>query len=65
MESPCTNICTLRDDGLCAGCWRSLDEIVAWSALTSAERLGIMAELAARAAAATDEAVISNFPSAG
>jgi len=63
MESPCINICALRADDICAGCWRSLDEIAAWSSLTEAERRRIMADLPARKAEAeaeADKAVISN-----
>ncbi|MGN0932908.1 DUF1289 domain-containing protein [Falsigemmobacter intermedius] len=59
MDSPCINICSLRGDGLCAGCWRSLDEIAGWTQMTDRERRRIMAELPGRAAA-DDKAVISN-----
>ena len=43
MDSPCIDICTMDEaSGLCAGCWRSLGEIAAWSRLTPSERHGIM-----------------------
>ena len=49
MDTPCIKICTMEGDtGLCAGCWRTLDEIMAWSSLSSAERRRIMAALDAR-----------------
>lgn len=35
-------------EGLCVGCYRTLDEIVAWAGLTHAERRAIMEDLAAR-----------------
>jgi uncharacterized protein len=40
--SPCTGVCTLRSDGLCAGCFRSGDEIAAWSSLDDASRQRLM-----------------------
>lgn len=53
MQSPCVNICTLDATGeICTGCWRTLDEIVAWSRLPLAERARIMAQLPARQTAA-------------
>jgi uncharacterized protein len=40
--SPCIGVCELRDDGLCAGCFRNGDEIAAWSQLSDAVRLQLM-----------------------
>jgi predicted Fe-S protein YdhL (DUF1289 family) len=37
--SPCTGVCTLRDDGLCEGCLRSADEIAAWPRMDDDARL--------------------------
>jgi uncharacterized protein len=49
MESPCVDICEIdRVTGLCLGCRRTIEEIAAWSAMTSAERRRIMAELPSR-----------------
>lgn len=49
MESPCVNICIMHPrEGLCVGCYRTLDEIVAWAGMTPAERRAIMDDLAAR-----------------
>lgn len=36
--SPCTGVCRLRDDGYCAGCLRSGDEIARWVSMGAAER---------------------------
>ncbi|MGH8799774.1 MAG: DUF1289 domain-containing protein, partial [Casimicrobiaceae bacterium] len=31
VASPCTSVCTIdRPTGLCAGCFRTLDEIAGW-----------------------------------
>ncbi|GAK70736.1 hypothetical protein RRU01S_13_00740 [Agrobacterium rubi TR3 = NBRC 13261] len=49
METPCINICTLDpDDGLCVGCYRTIEEIMGWSGYGDAARSAIMAELAQR-----------------
>lgn len=40
--SPCIGVCELRADGLCAGCFRSADEIAAWSTLSDPVRLQLM-----------------------
>jgi predicted Fe-S protein YdhL (DUF1289 family) len=49
MESPCIDVCEIdRATGLCLGCWRTIDEIAGWTAMTSAERRRIMAELPLR-----------------
>ncbi len=50
-SSPCTGICQIDPArGLCIGCWRSLDEIAAWGAMTEDQRRAVMAELPARGA---------------
>lgn len=31
VESPCTSVCKMDNNSkLCMGCWRTIDEIVAW-----------------------------------
>ncbi|MBK5933961.1 hypothetical protein C8N32_11641 [Rhodovulum imhoffii] len=48
--TPCIDICKIdRESRLCEGCYRSIDEIAAWSRLSNAERADIMATLPARA----------------
>jgi uncharacterized protein len=50
LETPCVNICLLDDaTGLCAGCGRSIEEIVRWTAMSDKERRDIMASLPRRA----------------
>ncbi|PWE34000.1 DUF1289 domain-containing protein [Maritimibacter sp. 55A14] len=52
IESPCVKLCTIHPETrLCIGCHRSIDEITAWSRLSSEARRAIMAELPDRAAA--------------
>jgi predicted Fe-S protein YdhL (DUF1289 family) len=49
VESPCVDICTLDvRTGLCLGCRRTIDEIAAWSSMTTAERKRVISELPAR-----------------
>ncbi|MGZ5924489.1 MAG: DUF1289 domain-containing protein [Rhizomicrobium sp.] len=49
ISSPCTKICVVDGvTGLCFGCGRTLPEIAKWGSLSEAERLAIMAGLAAR-----------------
>ena len=53
--SPCVGICTIDDDGLCAGCLRTLDEIARWGTMGDDERLRVMEQaLPAREAARGD-----------
>lgn len=43
--TPCIGICTLRADGLCAGCLRTGDEIAAWGAMSDGEKRRLMCEV--------------------
>ena len=45
MITPCISVCTLREDGLCAGCLRTGDEIAAWGSMAEDERQRVMHEL--------------------
>ena len=39
VPSPCTDVCRVpADSGLCEGCFRTLDEIAAWSGLNDAAK---------------------------
>ena len=50
VESPCVKLCVVHPETrLCTGCYRSIDEIGAWSRMTPEERRSIMAELPSRA----------------
>jgi len=49
IESPCVKLCIIHPvEKVCAGCYRSIDEIGRWSQMNSEERARIMAELPAR-----------------
>ena len=49
IESPCIKVCVIDPASrLCTGCWRTLDEIAAWSSLSPEARRRIMADLPAR-----------------
>ncbi|MCB5409955.1 DUF1289 domain-containing protein [Pseudogemmobacter faecipullorum] len=51
IESPCVKICVIHPEAkLCIGCWRSLQEIAEWSALSPEARHELMHELPLRAA---------------
>ena len=46
IESPCIKVCTLDASGdLCLGCFRTLDEIGAWAALSDAQRWDVLERL--------------------
>lgn len=50
VQSPCVKLCVVHpEERICVGCYRSIDEISAWSRLTPAARAEIMAELPSRA----------------
>lgn len=37
-SSPCLNICSLDDRGVCRGCFRSLGEIAEWARMSAGEQ---------------------------
>ncbi len=50
VPSPCISVCHMTEDrSHCQGCFRSIDEIRAWSGASGAQRLAIWARLADRA----------------
>jgi uncharacterized protein len=50
-ETPCIAVCIIDPKtSLCFGCGRTLPEIARWPRMESAERLAVMAQLAARMA---------------
>jgi predicted Fe-S protein YdhL (DUF1289 family) len=52
VPSPCISVCRIEPGcGLCAGCFRTLDEIAAWSVLDAAGKRAVLAKLPARRAA--------------
>lgn len=43
--SPCVGLCVLEADGLCAGCFRTGDEIAGWSTMNDQQRLHLMTQV--------------------
>jgi uncharacterized protein len=51
VPSPCVSICVIDPpNGLCAGCYRTLDEIAGWIDLSVEERRALLATLPERRA---------------
>lgn len=49
VASPCTSICTIdAETGLCAGCYRTLDEIAGWIDLSAEQKRTLLATLLIR-----------------
>lgn len=49
VPSPCINVCKMNPQTqLCEGCFRTLDEIAAWSALSDGEKSAVLAQLPSR-----------------
>ena len=49
IDSPCIKLCSIHPtERICVGCYRSMEEIGAWSGLSSEVRLEIMSELPSR-----------------
>jgi predicted Fe-S protein YdhL (DUF1289 family) len=41
-SSPCLNICSLDDRGVCRGCFRTLGEIAEWSRMNPREQWAVV-----------------------
>ena len=51
VPSPCTQVCRIDEaTGWCAGCFRRLEEIGGWSALSNADKRAVWARIAERRA---------------
>ena len=48
VPSPCISVCEMLPTGVCAGCFRTLDEIAAWSVLDADGKRAVLAALPAR-----------------
>lgn len=48
VVSPCINICRMDANGLCEGCFRTLDEIACWSIYEDDEKRAVLAQLPER-----------------
>ncbi|MEO1204797.1 MAG: DUF1289 domain-containing protein [Pseudomonadota bacterium] len=46
METPCIGTCKIDPDSrLCLGCFRSIDEITAWTSMSDLHRARVMTQL--------------------
>jgi predicted Fe-S protein YdhL (DUF1289 family) len=51
VPSPCINVCQMvQETGLCQGCMRTLDEIVAWGSASDEVKRAVWAEIRRREA---------------
>jgi uncharacterized protein len=48
VPSPCVSLCRLDPMGLCLGCRRSIDEIIAWGDMSDADKRAVLAKLDSR-----------------
>jgi len=49
VASPCISVCAIDPrSGVCAGCYRTLDEIAGWIAFSDDERRAVLAALPGR-----------------
>ncbi|MES3012934.1 MAG: DUF1289 domain-containing protein [Pseudomonadota bacterium] len=56
VPSPCTNVCRMNAaSGCCEGCYRTIDEIVAWGRLDDAAKRAVWRQLELRRAPAARE----------
>jgi predicted Fe-S protein YdhL (DUF1289 family) len=54
-SSPCLNICTLDGQGVCRGCFRTLEEIAGWTRMTPTDQWATVERAEARRLAAEKE----------
>jgi predicted Fe-S protein YdhL (DUF1289 family) len=53
--SPCVSLCKIdQDTGLCEGCWRSIDEIIAWGTASETIKREIWQKIQQRKLASGD-----------
>ena len=51
VTSPCISVCVIdAPTGLCAGCYRTLDEIAGWMGLSADQRRQLLAQIVQRRA---------------
>lgn len=49
VDSPCVEVCRMDPaKDVCAGCWRTLDEISRWRDMSDSERTSVIAAIAQR-----------------
>ena len=50
VSSPCVNICSLDEQDICSGCYRSADEIFQWGVMDDNARRQVLRKVAEREA---------------
>ncbi len=56
VQSPCVRLCGIDEaTGFCIGCYRTLDEVVAWQQLTQTQQLQVVAQCDTRKAKYADD----------
>jgi len=56
VASPCINVCRMdAASGLCVGCWRTIDEIAAWSRMDDEGKRAVWQAIALRRQAARQD----------
>ncbi|MGO3346635.1 MAG: DUF1289 domain-containing protein [Marinomonas sp.] len=48
VKSPCVNLCSLNDDDVCIGCYRTGQEISVWGSVSVSERRTILSKVRER-----------------
>lgn len=48
VPSPCIDVCRMGPDGLCQGCLRTIDEIVAWGGASDDFKRAVWAQIRRR-----------------
>lgn len=57
VGSPCCSVCKMNDrSGLCEGCYRTIDEIIAWSKMGDEAKRRVWQLLPARKQAVAEKA---------
>jgi predicted Fe-S protein YdhL (DUF1289 family) len=56
MKTPCIKVCQMDPvRGVCIGCWRTLDEIARWGAMSDLEREQVFSSLPERRASLVND----------
>lgn len=50
VKSPCVNICSLNEENVCIGCYRTGKEISLWGSMNKASQLAVMKKVREREA---------------
>ncbi len=65
VPSPCISVCAMdASSALCKGCWRSIEEIAAWSGISDAEKLKVWSRIKSRIRQAGGEPLPQTPPEA-